>query len=244
MADDSAYRSTAYYRMMYGDRSNDLPFYIQLVTASGGEVLEYGVGYGRVALPAARAGATITGVDNSGPMISQLKENLREESPEVQQRVRTEFGDARTLQLGRRFELVMCPFNGIAHHHTQPQIAAFLERVREHLDADGLFAFDTLIPDPKLLAGTSSEVSWLRHPETGMVSRATESVTYDEVTQVLTISMEIRSMSGDRPPDVYKLELRQFFPQETMLMLDHYGFDILRRVNLGDVMGYVCSARS
>jgi hypothetical protein len=36
------------------------------------------------------------------------------------------------------------------------------------------------------------------------------------------------------------LRLRVLFPEETRLLLRHHGLEIVRRVELGDALGYVC----
>ena len=43
----------------------DVIYYVNLALASGGPVLEYGVGNGRIAMPLARAGIDVVGVDQS-----------------------------------------------------------------------------------------------------------------------------------------------------------------------------------
>ncbi|UCH71349.1 MAG: class I SAM-dependent methyltransferase [Candidatus Bathyarchaeota archaeon] len=50
---------------------NDLDFYKKLALQRGNRALELGVGTGRVAIPLARAGMTILGIDNSHAQSSQ-----------------------------------------------------------------------------------------------------------------------------------------------------------------------------
>src|SRR5436309_10150141 len=49
--------------------TEDIPFYVDLAVASGGPVLEIGVGSGRVAVPTALAGVAVVGVDTSPTML-------------------------------------------------------------------------------------------------------------------------------------------------------------------------------
>ena len=238
---DSMYDDPAYYQLLFGARRSDLDFYLGLADETGGAVLELGVGAGRVALPLARAGHDVTGVDLSPAMLAALEAAAGAEPPAVRARLRWHRGDARALELGRRFDLVICPFNGIAHHHGLDELGAFLHTVAAHLAPGGLFAFDTLLPDPALLRAGSAWVPWLRDPERGEVCRAEETTTYDAVSQVLTITTRVTPMESDRPPRVLELRLRQLFPQETLLLLRHHGFAVVRRdLGLGDVIGYVC----
>lgn len=242
---DSLYDHPAYYRLLFGRRRSDLDFYLGLAAEAGpgATVLELGVGAGRVALPLARAGHDVTGVDLAPAMLDALAADAAAEPPAVRARLWWLQGDARALDLGRRFDLVTCPFNGIAHHHTLAELAAFCRVVAAHLAPGGVFAFDTLLPDPALLRGEHAWVPWVRDPEResgGEVCRAEESTAYDALSQVLTITTTVRSMESDRPPRAMTLRLRQLFPQETLLLLAHHGFAEVRRVELGDVIGYAC----
>ncbi len=237
---DSLYEHAAFYGLLHDGRTSDLPFYLE-TTEGRARVLEYGVGRGRVALPMARRGQHVLGVDDSAPMLAGLEERLQQEAPPVRERVRTRCGDARTLELGERFDAVTCPFNGITHHLELEQLAAFLASVRLHLEPDGVFVFDVAVPNPLLLAGTTSDVPWFRDPVDGVVCRATEHIEYDPLRQVLTVTTEKRPMEGDGEPVRMVLRMRQLFPEETLLLLRHHGWQVVdRRPELGDVIGYIC----
>ena len=237
---DTLYREPLYYRSLFDGRRHDLDFYLDL--CRGRSVLEFGVGTGRVALPLARAGARVLGVDLSVEMLAELEALLAREPPEVRERARVVQGDVRTLALDERFERVICPFNGLAHHHTDEQLALFFASVRRHLEPAGELALDVVLPDPSLLAGTTSVVPWLRHPRTGVVCRAEERIDYDPMAQVLTIRTMFVPRDGG---EIERLELglRQLFPQEMLLLLAHHGFEVLARSELGDTVGYVCRPR-
>lgn len=58
---------------VYRDRK-DVAFYVDLCRAAKGEVLELGCGTGRILIPAAEAGCTITGLDQSGVMLERCRE--------------------------------------------------------------------------------------------------------------------------------------------------------------------------
>jgi SAM-dependent methyltransferase len=238
---DSLYAHAAFYRMLHHDRRADLPFYLE-ATAGRAGVLEYGVGTGRVALPMARRGQRVVGVDASEAMLASFDADLRAEAPEVRARVRLVHADARALALPERFDAITCPYNGIAHHHDLDQLAAFLERVREHLRPGGVFVFDVVLPDPRLMLGSHSEIPWFRDPERGVSCRATERIEYEPLDQLLTITTTTRAMEGEPAEVEMVLRLRLLFPAETRLLLRHHGFEVLHRQELGDVIGYVCRA--
>ncbi|MEM7155948.1 MAG: class I SAM-dependent methyltransferase [Myxococcota bacterium] len=236
---DSMYEHPSFYRMLHDGRGSDLPFYMR-ITEGRSRILELGVGSGRVALPLVRRGHRVVGVDLSAPMLASLAKTLTEGPPEQAQGLRLVEGDARALELGERFDAILCPFNGMAHHHGLEEFGAVLQRVRAHLEPEGIFAFDVSIPDPNSLLGSTSDVPWYRDPDDGGVRRATERIEYSPLTQVLTITTTTRSMEDDREPVEMVLALRQFFPMEMPLLLERHGFEIVERAQLGDVLGYVC----
>src|SRR3712207_6020181 len=55
----------------------DVPFWRTLARQGGGRVLELGCGTGRIALPLARAGAMVVGIDRSAPMLERARQRSR-----------------------------------------------------------------------------------------------------------------------------------------------------------------------
>src|SRR5665213_3820424 len=105
------YEDPAYYTSTYRRRIDDVQFYVSLAQKAGGDVLEYGVGNGRVALPVARHGVSVTGIDHSQSMLDDLRERLNDEPLAVSKRITLKQGDMRTARVKKKFALVTCPFN-------------------------------------------------------------------------------------------------------------------------------------
>jgi SAM-dependent methyltransferase len=222
------YEEPAYYGMMFDDRVDDVGFYCALVRGSR-SVLEYGVGAGRVAIPMARTGCEVFGVDLSTAMLDALAARVRREPVDVARRLGWRHGDAAGMTLGRTFERVVYPFNGLANHESDADLAAVLTRVGEHLAPDGLFAFDVWLPNPNLLSGASTRSPWFDDPRTGERVCCEESFQYDSLTQVLTVRVTVKTFRGARPPETMETRLRQFFPEETLALLHRHGFDVVWR---------------
>ncbi|HTJ84216.1 MAG TPA: class I SAM-dependent methyltransferase, partial [Polyangiaceae bacterium] len=122
-------------------------FYVDRAEQSGGPVLEYGCGNGRILIPTARAGIEITGVDLSDTMLADLERRLADEPRDVRARVTVKKGDMRSLALRKKFALVTCPFNAFLHLYERSDIERFLARVKAHLAPKGRFLFDISVPD-------------------------------------------------------------------------------------------------
>ena len=84
---------------------------------------------------------------------------------------------------------------------------------------------------------------WFRDPRTGEVARCTETTEYDPETGVFSVSLELRFMETERPPERLDLALRQLWPDQTRLLLARSGFEVLRETDgAGDSVAYVCRA--
>ena len=231
---EAHYRDAAYYSATYADRSDDIDYYVALATerAAKGrcEVLEYGCGNGRILMPLARTGRTITGVDRSAPMLTDLRRALRAEPKAIQRRVTVRRGDMRNLRLDQRFDLVLCTFNTFLHLYGRRDVERFCRRVRAHLRPRGRFVVDVSVPDLNELLrspGKPYRVPRFRHPSTGQVVRYAERFSYDPLSQVMTVSMEFEPRDEPDQRWVTPLTHRQFFPQELEALLHYNGLEVV-----------------
>ncbi|HEX4515125.1 MAG TPA: class I SAM-dependent methyltransferase, partial [Polyangiaceae bacterium] len=224
------FEDPAYYAQTYAPRVADVIHYVDLAKRVRGPVLEYGIGNGRVAIPMARVGIRVVGVDHSRPMLADLARRLREERPEVRARIEARQGDMRTKALGRRFDLVIAPFNVLLHLYTRRDVERFLARVRTHLSPRGRFVMDLSVPVPEDLArdpNVAHGAPPFRHPSAGVV-RYQERFDYDRVRQILFVTMELTPKKSPKDAFVVPLAHRQFFPQEWEALLHYNGFEIDR----------------
>ncbi|MBI2897505.1 MAG: class I SAM-dependent methyltransferase [Deltaproteobacteria bacterium] len=220
------------YEHLYRRRRADVRFYVDLADRVGGPVLELGCGAGRVALPIARAGRAIVGLDASGPML----EHARARAAKLPARARTLVtfarGDLRTFRLDRRFPLIISPFNAVQHMYTRSDVEHLLERVRAHLEPSGLFVFDVLMPEPEFQhtrPGRRYARSPFTHPSTGTRYQYTESYSHDPVGQILHIQMFLDHPTNPRASIVMPVAHRQLYPLELEALLHYNAFRIVDR---------------
>ena len=224
------YEDPAYYAKAYADRTDDVAHYVALAKKHGGPVLEYGCGSGRIALPMARAGIDVFGIDLSQPMLAELESKLRDEPPEVRRRVHVRQGDMREVALKKRFPLVICAFNTLLHLYVRDDVERFLARVRRHLARGGTFVFDANVPTPFDLCRDPSKAFKMpafRHPTLRRRVRYAERFDYDPIRQILFVAMEFSPTVGE--PFVTPLAHRQFFPAELEALLHYNGLDVVKR---------------
>lgn len=229
------YEDPVYYTHTYQRRVEDVRYYVGLAGAHGGPVLEYGCGNGRIALPLARSGVEVVGVDRSAPMLRDLHRRLRDEPEEVRRRVTLRRGDMRSVRLGRRFPLVFCPFNAFLHLYERRDVERFLLRVLEHLTPGGRFVFDVSMPAPEELARDPERAYSMprfRYPASegapATVVRYAERFDYDRLRQILFVAMEFTPVDGSEPW-MTPLAHRQFFPQELDALLHYNGLRVVER---------------
>lgn len=224
------YTDAAYYTKTYKQRVEDVAFYVELARASGGPVLEYGCGNGRIALPIARHEVEITGIDLSEAMLADFRRRLRDEPDYVRDLVTIRRGDMRRVRLGRRFPLVVATFNTVLHLYDRTDFEQFFARVREHLEPGGRFVFDASIPSP-LDQARDPERAYnaprLRHPTTGQLVKYTERFDHDPIRQVMMVAIEFTPL--DAPDEAWATPLahRQLYPLETEALLHYNGFEVV-----------------
>jgi SAM-dependent methyltransferase len=223
------YEDARYYEKTYAKRTRDVEYYVRLALAAQTPVLEYGIGNGRVALPMARAGCRVVGIDLSKPMLADLKGKLALEEAGVRSRVTAVHGDMRRVKLRRRSGLVIAPFNVLLHLYDTSDVEEFLARVRGHLAPGGRLVFDVSMPRPGDLDRDPNRryrVPRLRHPTTGELVRYSERFDYDSFRQILLVTMEFEPEGGGAAFSV-PLTHRQFFPRELAALLHYNGFSDL-----------------
>ncbi|MFJ6698273.1 class I SAM-dependent DNA methyltransferase [Streptomyces sp. NPDC091272] len=115
--------------------------------AGGGPALEFGVGTGRIALPLARRGVPVHGIDLSRAMVRKLREKPGGDT------VGVTIGDFATAHAAGRgeFTLAYLVFNTVMNLTTQDEQVACFRNAAEHLAPGGLFVVEVAVPDLRLL---------------------------------------------------------------------------------------------
>jgi SAM-dependent methyltransferase len=98
------------------------------------DVLELGCGTGKHARLLAKSGLNVTGVDRSAEMI---------DAAQAEQAIVTIIsGDARTVRLSQKFDVVLSLFHVVSYQATNDDVASMFETVATHLRDGGCFVFD------------------------------------------------------------------------------------------------------
>ncbi|TMK83299.1 MAG: class I SAM-dependent methyltransferase, partial [Actinobacteria bacterium] len=127
---------------------DDIPFYVKRATAVKGPVVELGAGTGRIAIPIARAGQEVIGVDTSGAMLTEAARRAATEG--VAGRITFVEADMRTFVADPPVELVIIPFRGFLHLLTVEDQLAALASIRRSLVPGGRLVLNIFVPDPEI----------------------------------------------------------------------------------------------
>ena len=182
--------------------------------AGRGAALELGIGTGRIALPLARRGVRVHGIDLSEAMVGRLRAKPGAE------RIGVTVGDFATTTVDGSFSVAYLVFNTIMNLTTQDEQVACFRNVAAHLEPGGCFVIEVGVPS-------------LRRLPPGEIVRAFQvSATrlgfdeFDVATQGL-VSHHYRVLDGQL--EVNSVPFRYVWPSELDLMARLAGMRLRER---------------
>jgi ubiquinone/menaquinone biosynthesis C-methylase UbiE len=213
----------------------DVAFWQRLAAAQEGPVLELGCGTGRIAVPVARAGARLVGIDRSTEMLARAHRRLRR--ARLAGRAQLVRGDIRALPFRSRpgFALVMAPYGILQSLTREADLASTLQSAARVIRRGGLFGID-LVPDLPRWSEYERKTSLAgkhgRHARLTLV----ESVRQDRARRLTIFDHEYRERRG-RETRVHRFSLtfRTLSVPQMTRRLEAAGFRI--RAVLGDYQG-------
>jgi SAM-dependent methyltransferase len=191
--------------------TEDVDFYVGEARRTAGPIVELGVGTGRIAVPIARAGMRVIGVDSSAGMLEVCRR--RAEAAGVADLVDLRAGDLRRPPVAECVDLVIAPFRSLLHLEDDGDRLDALEAARGLLNADGRFVFDVFAPSGEDISETQGR--WLER-EPGIWERAE----WDEDERVLTLA--VRGDAGET-----SMRLAWLPPERWRSLLEEAGLEVL-----------------
>lgn len=223
-----------FYDLTHASLTADLPLVLQLASATDGSILELGCGSGRLLLPLARLGHSVTGLDVSAQMLDRARARLVQEATAVQRRITLYQADMTHFALPGTptFGLAMIPYNTLLHLDTA-QALATLRQVRTCLGENGRLFID--LANPVDIASTPEDAllsleNVLTDPETGELIVHLASNRLDTAEQTLQITWIYDVSAPDGGPvhrTVAHGTYHYRYPHQIELLLQEAGFKLL-----------------
>ena len=213
--------------------------FAQRVTAGqaggGGPILELGCGTGRVALPVAREGATVVGIDRSEPMLDRARKRVKR--ARLQSRVQLVRGDIRHLPFpDKSFPLVMAPYGILQSLLAERDLTRTLAAVSRVLTKKGTFGLE-LVADLPAWDEYSKKVSMRgKRGPNGKPITLVESVKQDRARQITRFEQEfVEGRGKGAVRQKFSLAFRTLTVPQMVRRLEKAGLEV--SALLGDYQG-------
>ena len=184
--------------------------------AGSGPALEFAIGTGRVAIPLAARGISVTGIELSQPMVNRLRRKASAEDLPVV------VGDMATTIVAGQFSLVYVVWNTIGNLRTQDEQVQCFRNAARHLSPGGRFVIELGVPSIRRYPPGQSAVLF------EVTNRHVGFDTYDMVTQQGTSHHYWRLDDGSTRYG--SSNFRYIWPAECDLMARLAGLTLEQRV--------------
>lgn len=182
--------------------------------SKGKDILEFGIGTGRIAIPLAKKGYQLSGIDYSKEMLAVL--NRKKGSIDML----TYHGDMTLTRLDKSFDLVYLIFNGITYLLTLDEQLECFYNASRHLKMGGRFVVETFIPKVDQIVKDNVAPYALEEGYIGFDK-------YNLINQNMTSYQY--SISEDGKSESYQTTHRYIWPSELALMGKLAGFKLIHQ---------------
>lgn len=208
----------------------DIPFLLGHLPRRRQTILELAVGTGRAAIPLARAGHRVVGVDYARDML-EIARRKRDAAGISQRDLSLVCADVLRLGLRRKFDWVVLLFNTFLAFHTLEDQDALLQGVAGHLKRRGRFWLDIFQPNLELIAKAQSknlDPTLFHVPELNRTVFRSTSVERDPAAQMQRVTFHYRWFDdrGREHRQRVAFTLTFVFPRELRLLLERNGLVI------------------
>ncbi|GGT00044.1 class I SAM-dependent DNA methyltransferase [Streptomyces chromofuscus] len=180
-----------------------------------GAALEFAIGTGRVAVPLAARGVSVTGIELSLPMVERLRTKADESTIPVI------IGDMATTVAPGEYALVYLVYNTISNLLEQAEQVQCFRNAARHLAPGGRFVIELWVPELRKLPPGQAATVWQCDP--GYIGLDT----YDVLNQHV-VSHHFR-FDDTQQARLFRSPHRYIWPAELDLMAQLAGFELESR---------------
>jgi ubiquinone/menaquinone biosynthesis C-methylase UbiE len=229
-----------YYEGEFHNQLEDVPFYREMARRTGDPILEMMCGSGRVLLPLAEDGWTVTGVDLS-PMMLEVAHRKAAEAGLLPRTTLVQ-GDMRTVDLpAAHFSLAFVALNSFMHMEQVPDQLDALAAMRRTLMPGGILILDLFNPDLERLSTEDGRLLLEYQFELGerqIFKFASREVDLATQMMYVTYLYDDVAPSGQVTRRTLRLSLRWLYRYELEHLLARAGFTIISIFGAYDLSDY------
>jgi ubiquinone/menaquinone biosynthesis C-methylase UbiE len=222
-----------WYDLFYSTESGEeVDFYVGEAIAANGPVLEIGVGTGRIAIPVAKRGIEVFGVDMSPEMLAAAESKASAASPLTGSLTLAE-ADMRTLRLAKTdFAQVTIPARTLLLATAPEDQADTLCSAARHLRPGGKLVLNVFNPTPDLIFDGSEEsvlIGEVADPATGKTFRLSAINRFNQESQINNATQIVEDVHTDGSTSVVAelpVTLRYLFPHEIFAMIEDTNLQV------------------
>jgi SAM-dependent methyltransferase len=184
--------------------------------AGDGPVLELGIGTGRVALPLARRGVKVHGIDASEAMTAKLA------GKPAGDRIPVTIGNFADVEAGGEYSLIYVVFNTFFMLNDQEEQIRCFANVAKRLRSGGVFLIEAFVPDPARFKDDQT----VRVSDMSVGAVHLETSIHDRLSQRIMSHQIVIGQSGVK---LYPIQIRYAWPAELDLMARLAGMRLRER---------------
>jgi SAM-dependent methyltransferase len=209
----------------------DVEFYRALCKASGGPVLEIGVGTARIALPLAQQGMEIVGIDLNEPMLKVARQKALDVAP-LSGSLKLIQADMTNFDLKRQFPVVTIPARTLLLATTKEDQFHTLCCAARHLDQEGTMAFNLFYPDSDMLADNPDEeflLEVVEKPDGGryVLTAKNHFNTATQLNHGVQIAEELDATGEVLRREELEVTVRYLYPDQVIALCERAGLDVI-----------------
>ena len=218
-----------YYDQFAG--KSGITFYCDLIgnDESNHNVLEIGVGTGRIAIELCRKGIPVTGIDNSRDMLKYAEKKAKALFRNRPTLLRLIEMNVQHLDLHETFSHIIMPDGILQHFMVMSEQISILKKVHSHLKTGGILAVDIILPPGSKEWTVSHRKKLMNNQEISLDVKGATYLTRQIFHYEATFEKFVQRKSENR----YRVdrELSLMLPKEVGLLLESQGFKVTEMVN-------------
>lgn len=188
-------------------------------------ILDLGCGTGGHALPLARRGYKVHGIDLSVTMTAIAKDKANVQG--LSERIWFETGNIQNVNLGKKFDAVICMFAVLSYQTSNDELFATLQAVRKHLKPNGLFIGDFWYGPAVLKERPVERIITIHEGEDRIIRIAKPEI--DTQKNIVSVSYHLLRLRGvqlvEETQELH--QMRYLFKPEIMFFLAQAGIKLI-----------------